>query len=41
MRHRDTDMIIMVYGKYIENLNDLQDGNNLTGFYQGKFSKDR
>jgi len=36
MGHRDTDMIIRVYGKYIENFNGLQDGNNLNDFYSGE-----
>lgn len=34
MGHRDTDMIIRVYSKYIENANGSQDGNNLNTFYQ-------
>lgn len=34
MGHRDTDMIIRVYSKYIENANGSQDGNNLNSFYQ-------
>jgi len=38
--HRDTDMIIRVYGKYIENFNGTQDGNNLNDFYKGKTSKE-
>jgi integrase len=40
MGHRDTDMIIRVYGKYIENFNGIQDGNNLNNFYKGKTRKD-
>lgn len=39
MGHRDTDMIIRVYGKYIENFNGTQDGNSLNEFYEGKKSK--
>ena len=31
--HRDTDMIIRVYSKYIENANGSQDGSNLNAFY--------
>jgi len=34
MGHQDTDMIIRVYSKYIENANGSQDGNNLNTFYQ-------
>ena len=34
MGHRDTDMIIRVYSKYIENANGLEDGNNLNAFYE-------
>ena len=34
MGHRDTDMIIKVYSKYIENANGSQDGNNLNAFYR-------
>ena len=34
MGHRDTDMIIKVYSKYIENANGSLDGNNLNAFYQ-------
>ncbi len=34
MGHRDTDMIIRVYSKYIENANGSQDGNNLNAFYR-------
>ena len=39
MGHRDTDMIIRVYGKYIENFNGTQDGNSLNEFYEGKKNK--
>jgi len=35
MGHRDTAMIIRVYGKYIENFNGTQDGNNPNDFYKG------
>ena len=41
MGHSDTDMIIRVYGKYIENFNGLQDGSNLNDFYRRTISKDR
>jgi integrase len=34
MGHRDTDMIIKVYSKYIEDANGFQDGNNLNSSYQ-------
>jgi integrase len=34
MGHRDTNMIIKVYSKYIENANGFQDGNHLNTFYQ-------
>jgi len=40
MGHRDTDMIIRVYGKYIENFNGTRDGNNLNDFYKGNTKKD-
>ena len=40
MGHRDTDMIIRVYSKYIEKFNGFQDGNNLNDFYQGNTKKD-
>ena len=40
MGHRDTDMIIRVYGKYIENFNGTQDGNYLNDFYKGNIRKD-
>jgi len=40
MGHRDTDMIIRVYGKYIENFNGTRDGNNLNDFYKGNTEKD-
>jgi integrase len=36
MGHRDTDMIIRVYSKYIENFNGTLDGNSLNEFYEGK-----
>lgn len=38
--HRDTDMVIRVYGKFIENVGGFKDGNNLNDFYKGKNSKD-
>lgn len=34
MGHRNSDMIIKVYSKYIENANGSQDGNKLNAFYQ-------
>jgi len=34
MGHRDTDMIIRVYGKYIENASGFKDGTNLDAIYQ-------
>jgi hypothetical protein len=36
----DTDMIIRVYGKYIENFNGTQGGNNLNDFYKESAKKD-
>ena len=39
MGHRDTDMIIRVYGKYIENFSGTQDGNSLNDFYKGNIRK--
>ena len=39
MGHRDTDMIIMVYGKYIENFNGTQDGSYLNDFNKGDTKK--
>jgi integrase len=35
MGHRDTDMIIRVYGKYIENAGTHQDGIKFNGLYTG------
>jgi hypothetical protein len=40
MGHRDTDMIIRVYVKYIENFNDPQDGSYLNDIYKGSTKKD-
>jgi integrase len=40
MGHRDTDMVIRVYGKYIENAMGCQDGENLNKFFQGYTGKD-
>ena len=40
MGHRDTDMIIRVYGKYIENFNGTQDGSYPNDFYKGSTKKD-
>jgi len=40
MGHRDTNMIIKVYGKYVENVSGSEDGFNLDAIYQGiKISK--
>ena len=33
-------MIIRVYGKYIDNFDGSQDGNNLNDFYNGNTEKD-
>jgi len=38
MGHRDTDMIIKVYSKYIENAGGFKDGSNLDVMYQGAMS---
>ena len=38
--HRDTDMVIRVYGKYIENAMGCQDGENLNKYFQGYAGKD-
>jgi integrase len=40
MRHRDTDMIIRVYVKYIENFNAPQNGSYLNDIYKGSTKKD-
>ncbi len=40
MGHRDTDMIIRVYGKYIENASGFKDGTNLDAIYQGFIGND-
>ena len=34
MGHRDTDMIIRVYGKYVENASGSKDGSMLNAAYQ-------
>ena len=40
MGHRDTNMIIKVYSKYVENVSGSEDGLNLDAMYQGiKMSK--
>jgi integrase len=39
MGHRDMDMIIKVYGKYIEDANGSKDGNYLNSFYQRVIGK--
>jgi integrase len=38
MGHRDTDMIIRVYGKYVENASGSKDGSMLNAAY--KFATD-
>jgi len=40
MGHRDTDMIIKVYSKFIENAGGFADGTNLNAIYQGSMSSD-
>ena len=41
MGHRDTEMIIKVYGKYIENAaGGVKDGSCLQAVYQGFMDKD-
>jgi hypothetical protein len=40
MGHRDTDMIIKVYSKYIENAGGFADGTNLNAIYQGSMSRE-
>ena len=37
MGHRNADMIIKVYGKYIEDATGIKDGSNLDALYQGYF----
>jgi integrase len=41
MGHRDTDMIIRVYGKYIENAGKHEDGAKFDGIYKGIMSKEK
>jgi len=41
MGHRDTDMIIRVYGKYIENAGRHEDGANFDGMYKGMIGKEK
>ncbi len=41
MGHRDTDMIIRVYGKYIENAGRHEDGSKFDGIYKGMISKEK
>jgi integrase len=36
MGHRDTEMIIRVYSKYIEDVKGTGDGSILSGIYEGK-----
>lgn len=38
--HRDTDMIIWVYGKYIADFNGTRDGNSPNAFYESAIDKD-
>jgi hypothetical protein len=40
MGHRDTDMVIRVYGKYIENAMGCRDGESLNKYFQGYADKD-
>jgi integrase len=40
MGHRDTDMVIRVYSKYIENAMGCQDGESLNKYFQGCAGKD-
>ena len=40
MGHRDTDMIIRVYGKYIQDFNGTRDGNSLNRLYESGVRKD-
>jgi integrase len=41
MGHRDTDMIIRVYGKYIENAGKHKDGTKFDGIYKVAMSKEK
>ena len=41
MGHRDTDMIIRVYSKYIENAGRHEDGANFDGMYKRMMSKEK
>ena len=41
MGHRDTDMIIRVYGKYIENAGKQEDGAKFDGIYKGIMGKEK
>jgi len=41
MGHRDTDMIIRVYGKYIENAGKHEDGAKFDGIYKVAMSKEK
>jgi len=40
MGHRDTDMIIRVYGKYVENAGNHEDGAKFDDIYKGIMSKE-
>ena len=40
MGHRDTNMIIKVYSKFIENAAGFKDGTNLNAIYQGSMSSE-
>lgn len=40
MGHRDTEMIIKVYGKYIENTGGVKDGSSFEAIYQGFIGKE-
>ncbi|MEW6236677.1 MAG: hypothetical protein AB1656_14935 [Candidatus Omnitrophota bacterium] len=37
--HKNTEMLIRVYGKYIEKRNGTDDGSHFNGLYQGSNSK--
>jgi integrase len=41
MGHRNADMIIKVYGKYIEDATGVKDGSNLDSIYQGSISNEK
>jgi integrase len=41
MGHRDTDMIIRVYSKYVENAGGYQDGTKFNGMYGGRNGQEK